>query len=115
VYGDWSGTDRFVARRIEVTPTRAVRTLTRSYRATTTTEPLPVVTVLGQLVSFDENRDRMRLSTSQGDRIVVANGLPAYVHGTQVSRRNFQVGDRVRAWGHWNGREILATRVELAY
>jgi hypothetical protein len=115
VYGDWSGTDRFVARRIEVTPTRAVRTITRSYRATTTTEPLPVVTVLGQLVSFDEKRDRMRLSTSRGDRIVVANGLPAYVHGTKVSRRDFQVGDRVRAWGYWNGQEILATRVELAY
>jgi hypothetical protein len=115
VYGDWSGTDRFAARRIEVTPTRAVRTLTRSYRATTSSESLPVVTVLGQLVSFDENRDRMRLSTRQGDRIVVANGLPAYVHGAKVSRRNFQAGDRVRAWGYWNGQEILATRVELAY
>lgn len=115
IVGRWSGAGRFAADRIEVTPSRSVRAMTRGYRATTSAQPLSVVTVLGQLVSFDENRDRMRLSTSRGDRIVVANGVPAYLRGEKISRRNFQQGDRVRATGYWNGQEILATRVELAF
>jgi hypothetical protein len=77
--------------------------------------------VLGQLVSFNENRDHMRLSTRRGNRIVVASGLPRHLRGEKISRRNFHQGDRVRATGiiHFvgtrNGQEILATRVELAY
>jgi hypothetical protein len=76
---------------------------------------MPVVTVIGFVVSYDEDRDRIRLNTRDGDRIVVANGTPAYLRGERISRRQIIQGDRVRATGYWNGREVMATRVELAY
>jgi hypothetical protein len=96
-------------------PPPPIRERARGYRSTLEPTPMPVVTIIGQLVSYDENRDRMRLSTRDGDRIVIANGTPAYVRGNRISRGNMRQGDRVRATGYWNGHEILATRVELAY
>jgi hypothetical protein len=116
VVGTWTGPDRIRAHRISVDPPPPpVRQETLGYRSDLPHEPMPVVTVIGFLVSHDEDRDRMRLSTRDGDRIIVANGTPAFVRGERISRRNIRQGDRVRATGYWNGREILATRVELAY
>lgn len=121
VVGRWMGQDRLRAERIDVEPPltaeapRPVQQQTRGYRSDLTPSPMPQVTVLGLLVSFDENRNRMRLSTRKGDRIVVAKGTPAYLRSERISRRDMRQGDRVRATGFWNGSEILATRVELAY
>jgi hypothetical protein len=111
VVGEWTGTDRLRADRIDVLP--PPRQAARGYRSSLA--PMPVVTVIGQLVSYDRNRDRMRLSTRDGDRIVIAKGTPAYVRGERIDRGDMRQGDRVRATGYWDGREILATRVELAY
>jgi hypothetical protein len=116
IVGYWEGRDRLRASRIDVDlPPPPIRERARGYRSTLEPTPMPVVTIIGQLVSYDENRDRMRLSTRDGDRIVIANGTPAYVRGNRISRGNMRQGDRVRATGYWNGHEILATRVELAY
>jgi hypothetical protein len=115
VVGTWEGPDRIRARRIavEVSPPR--RESTRGYRSDLPSAPMPMVRVVGTLVSYDADRNRMRLSTRNGDRIVIADGTPAYARDERISRRDFRQGDRIRAVGYWNGREILATRVELAY
>jgi hypothetical protein len=116
VVGRWEGRDRLRASRIDVgLPPPPIREKARGYRSNFSAGPMPVITVLGTLVSYDDNRDRMRLSTREGDRIVVAKGTPAYVRGNRISRGNMRQGDRVRATGYWNGHELLATRVELAY
>jgi hypothetical protein len=116
VVGSWEARDRLRASRIDVgLPPPPIREKARGYRSSLSPGPMPVITVLGTLVSYDDNRDRMRLSTREGDRIVVAKGTPAYVRGKRISRGNMRQGDRVRATGYWNGTEILATRVELAY
>jgi hypothetical protein len=115
VVGLWTGADRVRADRITVDPPPPTRQETLGYRSDLPHEPMPVVTVIGFVVSYDEDRDRIRLNTRDGDRIVVANGTPAYLRGERISRRQIIQGDRVRATGYWNGREVMATRVELAY
>jgi hypothetical protein len=115
VEGVWTGDDRLRAARIDVALPESAGEATRGYRSTLPPASMPIRTVVGFLVSHDEDRDRMRLSTSGGDRIVVANGTPAYLDGERISRREIRQGDRVRVTGYWNGRELLATRVELAY
>jgi uncharacterized protein DUF5666 len=116
VVGRWEGRDRLRASRIDmVLPPPPPRERARGYRSTLKPAPARVVTVVGQLVSYDTSRDRLRLRTRGGDRIVVASGAPVSMRGNPISRGDLRRGDRVRATGYWNGHEILATRVELAY
>jgi hypothetical protein len=119
VVGDWESSARLRARRIDVEPPPPegprLRERVSGYRSSYLPEPLPEVTIIGELVSFDGPRNRMRLSTHDGDRIVVANGAPAYVHGQRIDRTDFIQGDRIRATGSWDGEELHATRVELAF
>lgn len=115
VAGIRTGVERLRAARIDVLTPETASEATRGYRSSRPATPMPMVTVIGFLVSHDEDRDRMRLSTRTGDRIIVANGTPAYLGNEQISRREIRQGDRVRASGYWNGREVMATRVELAY
>lgn len=110
VAGEWTGSDRLQADRIDVLPPREAAL---GYRSSLPAEPAS--TFLGELVSFDHNRDRLRLSTRDGDRIILAQGVPAYLRGERISRGDLRPGDRVRVTGYWNGHEMLATRLDLAY
>jgi hypothetical protein len=112
IVGTWTGEERLEARRIDVVPP-PLSSATLGYRSEPA--PMPLMDVIGFVVSYDEDRNRIRLNTREGDRIIVANGTPAFIRGERISRRQIQQGDRLRANGHWNGIEILARKVELAY
>jgi hypothetical protein len=113
VVGTWDGPDRLRARRIAVEVNPPAEQATRGYRSELPATPMPIITAEGTLVSYDEPRNRLRISTLTGDRIVVAAGTPAYDKEKRIARADLRHGDHVRAVGYWNGREILATKVEV--